>query len=75
MAGATASPLDADVFLLVLICYGGLRRSTLGCVRFLYRRSANAVYPATHLCLAAETGGLIQEPTYVQQMHRVQSLP
>ena len=38
-------------------CYGGLRRSTLGCAGFLNLRSANPVQLATLLCLAAGRGG------------------
>lgn len=38
-------------------CYGGLRRSTLGCAGLLVRRSANPVQPATLICLAADRGG------------------
>ena len=38
-------------------CYGGLCRSTLGCVGFLFPRSANPVQLATLLCLAAGRGG------------------
>lgn len=38
-------------------CYGGLRRSTLGCVGFLLPRSANPVQLATLSCLAADRGG------------------
>lgn len=42
-------------------CYGGLRRSTLGCVGFLFPRSANPVQFATLLCLAAGRGGSSEE--------------
>ncbi|MNC05481.1 hypothetical protein D3C75_529550 [compost metagenome] len=38
-------------------CYGGLRRSTLGCAGLLVRRSANPVQSATLICLAADRGG------------------
>ncbi len=38
-------------------CYGGLRRSTLGCAGFLNHRSANLAQLATPLCLAAGCGG------------------
>ena len=38
-------------------CYGGLRRSTLGCAGLLVRRSANPVQSATLICLAADSGG------------------
>ena len=38
-------------------CYGGLRRSTLGCAGLLVRRSANPVQSATLICLAADGGG------------------
>jgi hypothetical protein len=44
-------------FVPALSCYGGLRRSTLGCVGFLFPRSANPVQFATLLCLAAGRGG------------------
>ena len=44
-------------------CYGGLRRSTLGCAGLLVRRSANPVQSATLICLAADRGGsLYKEP-------------
>ena len=38
-------------------CYGGLRRSTLGCAGFRLPRSANPVQLATLLCLAADWSG------------------
>lgn len=38
-------------------CYGGLRRSTLGCAGLLVRRSANPAQSATLICLAADRGG------------------
>lgn len=38
-------------------CYGGLRKSTLGCAGLLVRRSANPVQSATLICLAADSGG------------------
>lgn len=38
-------------------CYGGLRRSTLGCAGLLVHRSANPVQSATLICLAADRGG------------------
>ncbi len=38
-------------------CYGGLRRSTLGCAGFRLPRSANPVQLATLLCLAAVRSG------------------
>ncbi len=44
-------------FMPALSCYGGLRRSTLGCVGFLLPRSANPVQLATLSCLAADRGG------------------
>lgn len=44
-------------FVPALSCYGGLRRSTLGCVGFLLPRSANPVQLATLSCLAADRGG------------------
>lgn len=44
-------------FVPAISCYGGLRRSTLGCVGFLLPRSANSVQFATLSCLAAGRGG------------------
>jgi len=44
-------------FVSAFSCYGGLRRSTLGCAGFLNHRSANPVQLATLLCLAAGRGG------------------
>lgn len=38
-------------------CYGGLRRSTLGCAGFRLPRSANPVQLATLPCLAADRSG------------------
>jgi hypothetical protein len=38
-------------------CYGGLRRSTLGCAGFRLPRSANPVQLATLICLAADWSG------------------
>ncbi len=34
-------------FVPAFLCYGGLRRSTLGCAGLLVRRSANPAQPAT----------------------------
>lgn len=44
-------------FVPAISCYGGLRRSTLGCAGLLVRRSANPVQSATLICLAADRGG------------------
>ena len=44
-------------FVPAFLCYGGLRRSTLGCAGLLVRRSANPAQSATPICLAAEGGG------------------
>lgn len=44
-------------FVPAFLCYGGLRRSTLGCAGLLVRRSANPVQSATLICLAADRGG------------------
>ena len=44
-------------FMPAIQSYGGLRRSTLGCVGFLLPRSANPVQFATLSCLAADSGG------------------
>lgn len=42
------------------LCYGGLRRSTLGCAGFRLPRSANPVQLATLPCLAADRSGSIE---------------
>lgn len=44
-------------FMSAILSYGGLRRSTLGCVGFLLPRSANSAQFATLTCLAADSGG------------------
>jgi hypothetical protein len=51
-------------------CYGGLRRSTFGCVGFLLPRSANPVQLATLSCLAADSGGSSAKgATPMQRIH------
>jgi hypothetical protein len=50
-------PIAGAFFVPAFSCYGGLRRSTLGCVGFLLPRSANPVQLATLSCLAADRGG------------------
>ena len=44
-------------FVPAFLCYGGLRRSTLGCAGLLVRRSANPAQSVTLICLAADGGG------------------
>ena len=44
-------------FVSAFSCYGGLRRSTLGCAGFRLPRSANPVQLATLPCLAADRSG------------------
>ena len=53
-------------------CYGGLRRSTLGCAGFLNHRSANLAQLATLLCLAAGRGG--SHDSGATSMQRILSL-
>ena len=49
--------LAGAFFTSAILSYGGLRRSTLGCVGFLLPRSANSAQFATLTCLAADSGG------------------
>lgn len=54
-------------------CYGGLRRSTFGCVGFRLPRSANPVQLATLSCLAAERSGSKVNGATPMQFSRTQN--
>lgn len=60
-------------FVPAFTCYGGLRRSTFGCVGFRLPRSANPVQLATLSCLAAERSGSKVNGATPMQFSRTQN--
>ena len=60
-------------FVPAFLCYGGLRRSTLGCAGLLVRRSANPAQSVTQICLAADgDGSSVQGASHATRPQSVQ---